>query len=302
MTGVDRTQLACLTVALAPRWEAHRQGRLHSRRGGRARLRAEGAGRTPVLSFPDRVVVTLVVLRHGVTHDVMAAFLGVSRQTITAAVSQVRPLLAAHGVTVAAGDGRARLVTLEDLFAYLEATGTTARLDATEVQVRRPRAHKSGRKQFISGKARRNTVKAAVATDDRGRLLWVGAVRPGRMHDATQVRTEGVGHLLECHPGARLLVDAGYQGLAKAHPTQVTAPPVRPRAGADPGELEAWRAAKHAQSSDRIAVERGIGHLKNWRSLARWHGHRGQLGEVILAVAAVRSYAAHTPGEEAVGP
>jgi hypothetical protein len=35
-------------------------------------------------------------------------------------------------------------------------------LDATEVRVRRPAAHKAGRQRFVSGKARTNTVKALV--------------------------------------------------------------------------------------------------------------------------------------------
>ncbi|MFD4259532.1 hypothetical protein ACFWR9_18370 [Streptomyces sp. NPDC058534] len=40
-----------------------------------------------------------------------------------------------------------RLRTLEDLFAYAGAEGVAPRVDGTEVQVRRPRAHRPGRLQ-----------------------------------------------------------------------------------------------------------------------------------------------------------
>ncbi len=46
--------------------------------------------------FIDRLLATLVHLRHGVTHDVLACWFGVSRSTITRAIGEVRPLLAAR--------------------------------------------------------------------------------------------------------------------------------------------------------------------------------------------------------------
>jgi len=57
-------------------------------------------------------------------------------------------------------------------------TGQLGLLDATEVRVRRPAAHKAGRQRFVSGKARANTVKALVISDAEGRLLIAG--RPAR--------------------------------------------------------------------------------------------------------------------------
>ena len=60
-----------------------------------------GAGARHRLVFLDRLPATLVHLRHGVTHDVLACWLGVSRSTITRAIGEVRPLLAERGCTVA---------------------------------------------------------------------------------------------------------------------------------------------------------------------------------------------------------
>lgn len=48
-------------------------------------------------------------------------------------------------------------------------------LDANEVRVRRPAAHKALRQRFVSGKARANTVKALVITDPPGGCCCAGA-------------------------------------------------------------------------------------------------------------------------------
>jgi hypothetical protein len=67
-----------------------------------------------------------------------------------------------------------------------------------------------------------------VITDEKARTLWAGAFRPGRMHDQTAVRTEGIADLFTRHPQVRAKVDAGYRGLARQFPDQVRAPPLTP--------------------------------------------------------------------------
>ena len=56
---------------------------------------------------------------------------------------------------------------LADVVAYLDAVPQTALMDATEIRVRRPTDRRAGRHQFISGKARQNSVKALLVTDAR---------------------------------------------------------------------------------------------------------------------------------------
>ncbi|MEW1686004.1 transposase family protein [Streptomyces sp. NPDC093594] len=41
--------------------------------------------------FVDRLLATLIHLRHGATHDVLACWFGVNRSTITRAINEVRP-------------------------------------------------------------------------------------------------------------------------------------------------------------------------------------------------------------------
>ena len=83
--------------------------------------------------FTDRLLATLVHLRHGVTHDVLACWFGVSRSTITRAIGELRPLLAERGCTI---EGGLRLRTLADVVAHLGASGRVGLLDATAGPVR----------------------------------------------------------------------------------------------------------------------------------------------------------------------
>ncbi len=70
----------------------------------------------------------------------------------------------------------------------------------------------------MSGKLKQNTIKATVIRDEYGATLFAGGCRPGRMHDTTAARVEGIDAQLDAYPQAKVLVDAGYQGLAKEHP------------------------------------------------------------------------------------
>ena len=91
---------------------AREESRLGERRG-HERLRAEGGGPGHQLVFTDRVIATLVILRFQLPHAALAVFYGVDRSTVTRAVHEIRPLLAAprlrgprRGRTASAHAGR----------------------------------------------------------------------------------------------------------------------------------------------------------------------------------------------------
>jgi hypothetical protein len=175
--------------------------------------------------------------------------------------------------------------------AYAQACGVALRLDGSETQVRRPRAHRAGRRGFVSGKRKQNTIKTTTCSDQAGRTLWTGAVRAGRMHDQTAIKSEGICDLLAQHPTVIVWADEGYRGLATAFPQQVVAPPRKPpkHADADADEVARWQQARTRQSSRRICVEHAIAEHKHWRSLQRWIGRRECFGETYLAVAGLVS-------------
>jgi len=308
--GLSRQHLGELAAELAPRWVARCESGRHERREG-DRRREAGAGPKYELVFTDRLLVTLVHLRTGLTHEALGVLYEVGSSTIGRAIREVRPLLADRGFAVPDRPG-IRLRTLEDVFAYAAAEDVTLRIDGMETQVRRPHAGRSGRRAFVSGKRRQNTAKTTTISDGQGRTLWSGAQRPGRMHDQTAVRTEGIAEQFHRHPGVRAEVDDGYRGLADEFPDQVSALPKNPKGMKAPNdgpvtERYGWREMKRRQSSRRICVEHANAEVRQWRPLQRCIGRRETYGETHRAIAALLADRAakrptrHNPSTELVG-
>ncbi|MFE5681273.1 transposase family protein [Streptomyces erythrochromogenes] len=286
LSGVSRAHSGELFAELAGPWEAARQCTLRAARGGE-RKRAEGAGRKPKPVFFDRLLPTLVHLRHWLPHEVAELF-AVDRSTVSEAVRQVRPLLAARGFAVPDRPGL-RLKTLEDVFAHAEAEGVEMRLDGAGTQVRRPQAGRPGRRGSVSGKRGQNTVKTTTFSDGQGRMLLSGAVRPGRMHDQTAVRTEDVAEQFRNRPGVKAKADSGYAGLANEFPGQASAPPKKPKDEACDGDKYAWRETRRRQSSARICVGHTNAELRQWAPLRRFTGRRETYTATHLAIASLVS-------------
>ncbi|MEU2874779.1 transposase family protein [Streptomyces olivoreticuli] len=284
ITGLAPEVIAELVSEVGPLWHERHQAGLASR----PRRRAVGAGAKHKLVFVDRLLVTLVSLRHGATHDVLACWFGVDRSTITRAIGEVRPLLAERGCVVAPG---LRLRTLAEVIDHLGADGQTGIIDGTEVRVRRPAAGRKDREKFISGKNKQNAVKSMVVTDAEGRLLFCSPAEPASCADITHARKLGLVKLLADGPAVEILADAGYQGLGAQTGGRVVTPPHR-KFKKNPPEWyeEMHERQRKGHSSRRIRVEHGIGHLKNWRSLARHHGRREHMSDIIQAVASLLSH------------
>ncbi|MEU6324911.1 transposase family protein [Streptomyces sp. NPDC047009] len=87
ITGLAREVIAELVAEIGPLWHERHQESLASR----PRRRAVGAGAKHKLVFVDRLLATLVHLRHGATHDVLACWFGVDRSTITRAIGERHP-------------------------------------------------------------------------------------------------------------------------------------------------------------------------------------------------------------------
>ncbi|MFF7127283.1 transposase family protein [Streptomyces sp. NPDC008240] len=283
ITGLSPDVIAELVTDVGPLWHERHQARLASR----ARKRAVGAGAKHRLVFVDRLLATLVHLRHGVTHDVLACWFGVDRSTITRAIGEVRPLLAQRGCTVTAG---VRLRTLAEVVEYLGVTGETGIVDGTEIRVRRPAVGRKDRDKFISGKSKQNAVKAMVLTDGDGRVLFCSPTTPGSCADITHARQLGLVRLLSDGPAVEILADAGYQGLGAQTGGRVVTPPHRKfKKNAPDWYEELHERQRKAHSSRRIRVEHGIAHLKNWRALARHLGHREHTSDTVQAIAGLLS-------------
>ncbi|MGA5468262.1 transposase family protein [Streptomyces arboris] len=276
--------IAELVAELGPLWHERHQAVLTSR----PRRRAVGAGAKHKLFFIDRLLATLVHLRHATTHDVLACWFSVDRSTITRAIGEVRPLLAERGCTVTPD---IRLRTLAEVIDHLGTSEQTGIIDGTEVRVRRPAAGRKDREKFISGKNKQNAVKSMVVTDAAGRLLFCSPAEPASCADITHARKLGLVGLLADGPAVEILADAGYQGLGAQTGGRVVTPPHRKFKKNPPDWYEEiHERQRKAHSSRRIRVEHGISHLKNWRSLARHQGRREHMSDIIQAVAGLLSH------------
>ncbi|MFC8817846.1 transposase family protein [Streptomyces rochei] len=247
-----------------------------------------GAGAKHRLVFVDRLLATLVHLRHATTHDVLACWFGVDRSTVTRAIGEVRPLLAKRGCTVSQG---VRLRTLDEVIDHLGTDGKTGIIDGTEIRVRRPAAARKDRDKFISGKNKQNAVKTMVVTDGDGRVLFCSPTKPGSCADITHARQLGLVRLLADGPAVEILADAGYQGLGAQTGGRVITPPHRKfKKNAPDWYEEMYERQRKAHSSRRIRVEHGIAHLKNWRALARHFGRREHMSDTVQAIAGLLSH------------
>lgn len=284
VTGLSSAVIAELVAEVGPLWHEQHQARLTAR----PRRRVVGAGAKHRLVLIDRLLATLVSLRHGTTHVVLACWFGVDRSTITRAIGEVRPLLAQRGCTVAPD---VRLRTLAEVIEYLGVDGRTGIIDGTEIRVRRPAAGRKDRDKFVSGKTKQNAVKSMVLTDAEERVLFCSPVRPGSCADITQARQLGLVQLLAGGPFMEILADVGYEGMGAQIGGRVGTPPHRKfKKDAPACYEERHEQQRKPHSSRRIRVEHGIAHLKNWRALTRHLGRRVHMSDIVQAVAGLLSH------------
>ncbi|WP_189944165.1 transposase family protein [Streptomyces aurantiogriseus] len=101
ITGLSPRVVAELVAEVGPLWHERHQARLTARPRRRV-----GAGAKHEFVFIDRLLATLVSLRHGTTHDVLACRFGVDRSTVTRSIGEVRPLLAQRDAVLLVLDWR----------------------------------------------------------------------------------------------------------------------------------------------------------------------------------------------------
>ncbi len=122
LTGMPPQDWARLTSALAIPYQAHREARLHIRRGGPARRKPAG-GYPPALTLPEMILATILRARFRLPLRVLAELFGVVNGTIATAGHAIRPLLDQHRHAIEpAGTS---FSTLAELTAYAAAHGIT---------------------------------------------------------------------------------------------------------------------------------------------------------------------------------
>jgi hypothetical protein len=142
--------------------------------------------------------------------------------------------------------------------------GEVVLIDGTLIPTQR-RTGKADRRNY-SGKHHHHGLHFLALTDEKGRLIWISAARPGRTHDITAARHDHVlAHLRAAGLGA--LADLGFRGLDNdvRAPVIVTGFHASRTHKLTPGQKEANRVL----AIGRAPFEHGFAHLKNWRTLTK---------------------------------
>ncbi|MFE2499991.1 hypothetical protein [Streptomyces scopuliridis] len=77
------------------------------------------------------------------------------------------------------------------------------------------------------------------------------ALLPGRMHDATAARDEGISICFQHFPDMDVFLNDGCLGLRRDHPGQAITPRRKPKRSALADAHDRWERDRHRRSSDR---------------------------------------------------
>ena len=144
--------------------------------------------------------------------------------------------------------------------------GEVVLVDGTLIPTQR-RTGSEDRRNY-SGKHHRHGLHFLALTDERGRLIWISAARPGRTHDAKAARHHHIVEQLKA-AGLGALADLGFLGVDNPENPDdqviVTGYKATRYRKLTPGQKQANRVL----AAGRAPVEHGFAHLKNWRILTR---------------------------------
>jgi DDE superfamily endonuclease len=135
-------------------------------------------------------------------------------------------------------------------------------IDAKEQAVRRPAGWEE-QKPFDSGKKKRHTLKNQVVCTPGGRIGSVSKTAPGRTHDLTVLRHDGV--LDRLPAGAGVMTDKGYVGVgadAGGRPVVIPA-----KATKNHPLTDGQKAANRVINRHRVVVEHVMAQLNRFQVL-----------------------------------
>jgi hypothetical protein len=235
----------------------------------RSRLKAI---RSPWRSLPPGriAVLVLAMLRHDQRLLDLAGGNGVPESTLRRWRDEMIDLLAAKAPRL---DRALRQIARRG--------GEVVLIDGTLIPTQR-RTGAANRPNY-SGKHHRHGLHFLALTDERGKLIWISAARPGRTHDATAARRDKiVEHLRAAGLGA--LADLGFVGVDKPdNPDDlviVTGFKATRARKLTPGQKQANRVL----AAGRAPVEHGFANLKAWRILTKLRTYPGRATALLRAL------------------
>lgn len=216
------------------------------------RQRSPGGGRRRKLAPYQEILLTLVYLRHNVSHAV-AGFLfevsaDISENTFHEVVQLLRDLCPAHRF-----DAEKKWTKKEP--SWHPDTLDLILVDSFETPVSRPSREAAQRKVY-SGKKKRHTLKTQIITDARGEVLSLEAGYPGPMSDK---KLYDGSEAAKQYPRAARRADLGYVGVP-----EMLLPHKKPKGA--PLTQEQHDENRYT-AKQRVYVEHGVRRVKAWRIL-----------------------------------
>ena len=262
LAGLTREEFDRLFVAFETAVEAHRAASTHTKRGTHKRRRAAGAGHPHALDTRTRLLLALVWLRVYPSYELLGWLFGLDKSNAWHNTQDVLEVL--DTMTDFPFDRpdpqRRKLQTAE---AVMEAfPEVQVIIDAKEQAFRRPSGW-DRQKPFYSGKKKRHTLKNQVACTPVGRIVSVSTTAPGRTHDLTVLRYNG---LLDRLPtGAGVMTDKGYIGVSADAGAQAVVIPIR--ASKNHPLTDEQKASNRVINGCRVVVEHVNAQLSRFQVL-----------------------------------
>ena len=262
LTGLTRDEFDRLFGAFEAAVIAHRAASTHTKRGSRRRERAAGAGHPHSLAPRTRLLLALVWLRVYPTYELLGWLFGLDKSNAwhnTQDVLEVLDTMTDFPFDRPDPDRRKLQTAAAVMAAFPE---VRVIIDAKEQGFRRPGGW-DRQKPFYSGKKKRHTVKNQVACAPSGRVVSVSTTAPGRTHDLTVLRYNG---LLDRPPaGAGVMTDKGYIGVSADAGTRAVVIPVR--ATKNHPLTDEQKASNRVINGCRVVVEHVMAQLNRFQVL-----------------------------------
>jgi len=253
--GLEPAALGHLLAAVLPELIARRHRQQQAKPG---RRRSPGGGRRRKLHPYQEVLLTLVYLRHNVSHaacgQMFSVSADISENSFHEVVLVLRDLCPSHR-----WDAEKKWTKREP--SWHPDTLDVLLVDSFETPVARPSLPDAQRRLY-SGKKKRHTIKTQIVTDKHGEVLAIEPGYPGPLPDKTLYEQSEAAKL---YPRAARRADLAYQGVPEMllpHKKK------RGKAGEKAKELTPEQKAENRfASSARVPVEHGVRRCKAWRIL-----------------------------------
>jgi DDE superfamily endonuclease/Helix-turn-helix of DDE superfamily endonuclease len=196
-------------------------------------------GRPIRLTLQQQVRLTVMYLRTNVTQEFLSEMFGISQPTASRTIIRLTPVLA-------------WLLKAYVLDPEQASKGTTLLIDGTLA----PCWSWKAMPELYSGKHKTTGHTMQVASDLKGRLVYLSPPLPGKTHDAESIRQLDIPNLLTSYAKGNVIGDKGYQGCG------IITPKKKPQGR----EMTDYEKANNTPINRlRAVIERVIATIKTWR-------------------------------------